>query len=234
MLSIAVYSDVIEDMSPWKSNLQDFLIETSTMAKTSCYNNSEEFRASVGSYDVYILDMDSAEDVIEMSEHISLVDRGSLFIFLSENRENVYKIAKRQLGYFLPKPIDREDFIELLKKVRKNVKESCIIVPTSLGERRIHIANFNYLDIVKRCLCYHLADGNMFDGQTLRASFEKTIKPLDEHPSLLFIAPSLLLNLENIKELNKDNIVFENDTVLYISKKAYEIISIEWHKYNRA
>ena len=221
-------------MTPWRNNLQDFLIETSTMAKTSCYKDAEELKTAAGSYDVYILDMDSTEDVIDLSEQISLIDRGSLFIFSSENRENIHKIAKRQLGYFLLKPVIKEDFIELLKKVKKNVKERCIIVPTSVGERRIHIANFNYLDIVKRCLCYHLADGNMFDGQTLRASFEKTIKPLDEHPALLFIAPSLLINLENIKELNKESVTFENDSILYISKKAYEIISIEWHKYNRA
>ena len=68
MLSIAIYSDVIKDMSPWKSNLQDFLIETSTMAKTSYYNNLEEFKMSAESFDVYILDMDSSEDVVEMSE----------------------------------------------------------------------------------------------------------------------------------------------------------------------
>ena len=57
----------------------------------------------------------------------------------------------------------------------------------------------NYINIVKRCLSYHLKDGTMLDGQSLRVSFEKAIDPLQERPSFLFLAPSLLINLNEIK-----------------------------------
>ena len=93
----------------------------------------------------------------------------------------------------------------------------------------------NYVNIVKRCLCYHLADGTMFDGQVLRTAFEKAIDPLQYHKSgaFLFLAPSLLINVGEIKILNGDHIIFENDDVLYFPKKAYDKVREAWLNYSR-
>ena len=73
----------------------------------------------------------------------------------------------------------------------------------------------------------------MFDGQTLRSSFEKAIYPLQENKSFLFIPPSLLINIGEIKILNSDNAVFENDDVVYFPKKSYDMIHDKWLNYNR-
>ena len=41
-------------------------------------------------------------------------------------------------------------------------------------------------------------------------------------------------NLGNkIKIVNKDNIVFENDDVLYFPKKQYQVVHDAWKNYNR-
>jgi hypothetical protein len=45
----------------------------------------------------------------------------------------------------------------------------------------------------------------MFDGQTLRSSFEKAIDPLQNHKAFAFLAPSLLINLGEIKIINKES-----------------------------
>ena len=75
----------------------------------------------------------------------------------------------------------------------------------------------------------------MFDGQTLRTSFEKAISPLQYHKSkmFLFLAPSLLINVGEIKIINGDNIIFENDDVLYFPKKAYDTVREAWINYNK-
>ena len=92
----------------------------------------------------------------------------------------------------------------------------------------------NYINIIKRSLCYHISEGPAIDGQSLRGSFEKEITPLQEHPLLLFLPPSLLINVSNINELRGDNLTFEDGDVLYFPKKAYETIKNRWHKYNEA
>lgn len=73
----------------------------------------------------------------------------------------------------------------------------------------------------------------MFDGQTLRTSFEKAIYPLQNSQMFLFLPPSLLINLSEIKIVNADNIIFENDDVVYFPKKAYNIVREAWLNYNR-
>ena len=108
-----------------------------------------------------------------------------------------------------------------------------LIVKTPIGDRRIRINEVNCINIVKRCLCYHLKDGTMFDGQSLRGSFEKAITPLDQNEAFIFLPPSLLINLSEIKIMNHDNLTFENGELLYFPKKAYETLHEKWLTYNK-
>jgi hypothetical protein len=72
----------------------------------------------------------------------------------------------------------------------------------------------------------------MFDGQTLRSSFEKAIDPLQNHKAFVFLAPSLLINLGEIKIINKDHIIFENDDTLYFPMKQHDFLRSRWIDYH--
>ena len=141
--------------------------------------------------------------------------------------------TKARCDYFITKPYDQEEIAEILTDIRREIKEDSIIIKIPSGDRRVRINNLNYINIVRRCLCYHLKDGTMFDGQTLRSSFEKAIDPLHKNKSFLFLAPSLLINLGEIKIINKDNIIFENDDVLFFPMKQYDNVRNAWINYNR-
>lgn len=233
MLSIAIYSDQAEDVTELRSIIQDFLIEAKTMAKVAVFKEEDLFITVPDSFDIYIMDMDSAHDVLALGSRMMGIDEGSYFIYTSRNPEVAYKAAKIHAHYFIAKPYDTEEIVSILNKIKKKVKEDSIIIKTPLGERRVRVNNVNYINIVKRCLCYHLKDGNMFDGQTLRSSFEKAIYPLQEHEAFLFLAPSLLINIGEIKIMDTDNLTFENDEVLYFPKKSYDIIRDAWMNYNK-
>lgn len=164
MLSIAIYSDQ-EDVKDLKSLIQDFLIENKVMAKVSVFNSSHEFIVVPDSFDVYIMDMDSQDDVLSLGQEMTDIDITGKFIYISShNIDNIHKAAKAQVDYYVEKPIEKESLFKILSKIRKEVKEDSIIIKSALGERRIRVSNLNYIDIVKRCLCYHLKDGTMFDG----------------------------------------------------------------------
>ena len=49
----------------------------------------------------------------------------------------------------------------------------------------------------------------------------------------LFLAPSLLLNLSEIKEICEDHAIFENDEIVYFPKKSYDLVHESWLHYNR-
>jgi hypothetical protein len=97
---------------------------------------------------------------------------------MSINPNVAHLAAKVRANYFITKPYDKEELVEILMEIRKEIKEDSIIIKIPSGDRRVRINNLNYINIVRRCLCYHLKDGTMFDGQTLRSSFEKAIDPL--------------------------------------------------------
>lgn len=233
MLSIAIYSDIPADSAELRSIIQDFLIESKTMAKVSFFQEEDAFITVPDSYDIYIMDMDAQTNVIELGERMMSIDEGGYFIYTSSNPEEACKAAKIQAHYFVTKPFESAEIHKILTKIKKKVKEDSIIIKTPLGERRVRVNNVNYINIIKRCLCYHLKDGTMFDGQTLRSSFEKSIYPLQEHEAFLFLAPSLLINLSEIKIVDTDHLIFENDEMLYFPKKSYDIVRERWINYNK-
>ena len=203
------------------------------MAKISCFSTPEEVMMIPNRYDVYFMDMDSTNDATVLGKNRRLIDEGSQFVYTSINPNVAHIAAKVRSDYFITKPFDKEEIAEILNEIKKEIKEDSIIIKIPSGERRVRINNLNYINIVRRCLCYHLKDGAMFDGQTLRSSFEKAIDPLHKHKSFIFLAPSLLINLGEIKIINKDNIVFENDDVLYFPMKQYDNLRNAWVNYNR-
>ena len=203
------------------------------MAKVSCFNDPETFITVPGSYDIYIMDMDSKDNVLELGHKMRNIDTGSHFIYISSDTSHAVLAAKARVDYFIMKPLEHDEIVDILKEVKKKIQYDNILIKVNGGERRVRANHLNYINIVKRCLCYHLSDGTMFDGQTLRSSFEKAIDPLQKHRAFLFLAPSLLINIGAIKQVNKDNVVFENDDVLFFPMRQYDTVRTAWINYSR-
>jgi hypothetical protein len=227
MFSIAVYDKNIDEARAIRELIQDYIVEQETIIKVSLFTNLEEVLLAPASYDIYIMD----HSAILIAKQIIDMDAGSRVLILGENFEEASMASELGMDYFLLKPVKKEAFFHILKKIKKQIREDSIVLKTSYGEKRIKLNNLNYIDIVKRCLCYHLRDGSILDGQTLRTSYEKAINPLDKHECLLFLAPSLLINLSQIDELHDDHVVFEDKDVCYFPKKAKDIVKERWHKY---
>ena len=235
MLSIAIYSNNKSIITRLKSIIQDFLIEIKAMSKVSVFSDPEEFITAHKSYDIYIMDMDSKDDTIEHGKKIMEIDGGSYFIYLGKDMNDIRKALKLHINYYLLKPIETEDLLRILKIIKRKIQDDTIVIQIPTGDRKVRANNLNYINIVKRCLCYHLKDGTMFDGQTLRSSFEKAISPLQFHKSksFLFLPPSLLINIGEVKIVNGDHVIFENDDILYFPKKAHDTVREAWTNYNR-
>ena len=134
------------------------------MAKISCFSTPEEVMMIPNRYDVYFMDMDSTNDATALGKNRRLIDEGSQFVYMSINPNVAHIAAKVRSDYFITKPFDKEEIAEILNEIKKEIKEDSIIIKIPSGERRVRINNLNYINIVRRCLCYHLKDGAMFDG----------------------------------------------------------------------
>ena len=53
-----------------------------------------------------------------------------------------------------------------------------------------------------------------------------------KNSELYFMAPSLLVNLENIKELYQDHMIFKNGDIAYYPKTQYEKLRSAWFEFH--
>ena len=235
MLRIAIYSKDAESLANVKSIVQDFLIELKFIAKVSKFIEKENI-VEAPEYDIYIIDMDEdPSEALTIGHDIRNIYQDARFVYLSEDSAMAYSVAKAKFEYFSTKPLEKEDLFEILRKIKRKILNDSVIIKVAGGERRIKIHELNYVNITKRCLCYHLTDGTVFDGQTLRTSFEKTIDPLHKRTDKVFLllGPSLLINVGQIKVLNKDNLIFDNDDILFFPQTQYEKVREAWVNFNR-
>ena len=233
MLSIAVYSENPEVCNQLKEIIQDYLIENKTMARVSMFSETEKIETAPHSYDLYIIDMDSQIDTVELGLKLADIEKGRKFIYIANDINRAFQVTAILADGFLPKPVPADNLKRIIGKIQSLIKSNCVVIQTTIGERRVYINNINYIHIVKRCLCYHLTDNSIFDGQTLRTSFEKATSNLINNENFVFIDPSLLINLGQIKILEHDYIIFENDDKVYFPKKHYDLIREKWINYSK-
>lgn len=112
----------------------------------------------------------------------------------------------------------------------KEIVTKLIIIPAKEGDKKIGLDNLNYVDIEQRSLCYHLKSGDIKARCILRTSFLKATEPYVYNDNLVFLKPSLLINVDNIDFLDKDHLIFTNGDILYFPRTRYEEIYERWSK----
>ena len=145
-------------------------------------------------------------------------------VVICDANEERAKEIETLINEYLKTQDDAPASIKIVTKTRSKI----MLVPTAAGEELIYIRNLNYINIEERSLCYHLTDGILKASHVLRNSFEKSIRQYLHNDNLMFIKPSLLINLANIKSMDKDKLIFRNGEILYYPKKHYEDIRTRW------
>lgn len=234
MFSIAIYTQRECTTQNFKDLIQTYFADKQISGRYQTFNNTDNFLTVPNRFDLYIMDLeDNKEEVIKLTEQMKQIDTFGHFIYIDSNHESICESLIAEVDCFLLKPVTQNKFFPLLDKLRKNIKVDTIVISTPEGDRKIRTSDLNYINIEDRCLCYHLKNGIFYDGRSLRGSFEKAVNPLHLHESLIFIAPSLLINLENIEVLNTDHLYFTGENQkLYFPKRHYNAIEARWHKHN--
>lgn len=154
-----------------------------------------------------------------------------IFVFFGNDISKLILNNNATNNYFIKKPINLDELDKVLTHVYQKVQNNLIILKTQEGNRRAYVSNLNYVDIVKRQIYYHMTNKTIYKSNTMTTSFQKAITPLDKHSKLLFLAPSLLINIVNIEVIDTNNIIFSNGEQLYVSSPQRKIIQERWEEY---
>lgn len=230
MFSIAICDDNEIQLEIEYDLITNYLVETKSMAKIKKYISAKDLLFDTQKFDIYLLDMvlPGEMDGISLGKKIKEQDANAKIIYITADNSKAVDAYEIQAFSYLVKPINMSKLTSTLDRVRECIRKECFIMQTNEGERRIHTNELLYIDISRRCLCYHLKDGNYIDGQCLRGSFENALGAIKENEDFIFLKPSLLINLSEIDLLNQDHLTFKNGQTIYFPKAKYQQIKDAW------
>lgn len=101
----------------------------------------------------------------------------------------------------------------------KYFENDYIVIKNTLAEK-VKVSDINYVDTQDRRLCYHLTDKTERYSKTLQDDFLNEVHPLEENPYMIFIRHGVLVNLANVKSVDKRTslVKFNNGEELRIAK----------------
>lgn len=102
------------------------------------------------------------------------------------------------------------------------------IIKTKSRDSKVLLTNLNYVNIERRYLCYHLTNSEVKTGMSLTTTFHQAITPLEKYENLIYVHPSLLINLSNISEIHTDKIIFADNEVLYVPRVKRQMVYDKW------
>lgn len=177
-------------------------------------------------YDVYFVHVTKKEEMQKLEE-IKLEHPEVEMVILADSNEFLLDAIDLGSEGYLFRPDDKARLPRVVDKIYRNMREKVAAVLTKGGGmRRIRTSQLNYVNIEGRNLCYHMADGEEIYGPALRASFEKSVgEAVMLNSRYVFLKPSVLVNIDQIKSLEDGCIKFCNGDFIFVSKTQWNILN---------
>ena len=228
---IAIYNDISDDKT------EHDLIEKickNLHIKATIYHFSDLNELILLSYvfDCFIFHTNSNTfDCDIIKDKLFAKNKKAISICIGESHQLPHEI---HATYYITEPINEQELYKIFIEIKEKFNTENIIVKLPhKGKQKINIDTINYVNIVKRSICYHLNTGNICETCAIRTSFIKEIHPLEDNKQFLFLQPSLLINLKEIKILHTNYLQFQNNDILYFSQKFYKEILTKWKDYKK-
>lgn len=232
MVSIAICDDEQTFLDELKQKLNVFFKNTSVKISTFSSANELISAAEDSGFDIYILDVIMPGlNGIELGMQLRQNGDNGVIIYLTSSPE--YAVMSYDTGafFYLLKPIDYNKLQSVLSRSVKDIKgrkKQGIAVKMSDGVKFLRFDDIMYTELKDRAVCYTLSDGSCVKGQCLRISFRGACSELLKDNRFVLCGASFCVNLEFVKALEKNFIVFKNDTRLSLPQRAVSNINTQW------
>ena len=85
-----------------------------------------------------------------------------------------------------------------------------------------------YGELVGRCIQYHLSNGSVITGMSLRGSFQNAVEPLLAHRRFVLCSISFFVNLSYVEMIDSSNIRLTGDKTLPVSRSHRAEVTRRW------
>lgn len=192
------------------------------------YDNARSLLEDEHIYDLYFLDIMLGDvNGIEIAGKIIEKRKKAAIFLLSASNEFIldgYKV--RAIRYFL-KPLIWEEFSFELNEVLNylTADESYIIIDSGSNEK-IFLSAILFLEKIDRKVIVHTYENNYVSNRSITDWFS-------ELRDVNFVIPykGIIVNVENIKRIEKKAIVLKNDIELPVSRNYMKSVKEKFKKY---
>lgn len=189
-----------------------------------------------GTFDVYLLDVIMpGENGIELGLEIRELDQGGRIVYLTASPDFAVDSYQAKASDYLLKPLERDRLFRTLDRLVLDLereRRSYATIKTRDGFRRISLRSIVYGELAGRCVHYHLADGSVVAGMSLRGSFREAVSPLLAHRRFALCAASFLVNLSFVERVDSLSLRLEGGRVLPISRAFRGQLTGRWLDYH--
>lgn len=220
----SVYARHLEKILTNYSNslLQIQLYTSSNILLQNLYNN----------FDICFLDIEMPGlNGIEIAKRIKSYNPQTYVVFTTAYSKYAVESYKVKGYAYVLKPFEKEQIEPILDELIELIGKEKSLIKTKDGMKKLTNQEIEYINIEGRNICYHLRDGSMILGPALRGMFRDAVSQFFNKPDFFFLQPSLIVNLENIEEMNREHIIFDNGEIYYLPKHGYDKIMQVWSYY---
>jgi len=215
-----------------KHSLKDFTVYIYSHADDLIDAIQDDEHFDICILDIMMPDMSGIDLGIKLREE----NYEGVIIYLTASKDYALDSYKAKAFNYILKPIVPADLYQTLDDALKNFSHKSdryIVVKTKEGNTRIALSNLLYVELNKRILVYHLADGSTIESLYLRVPFADAIHDIVSGNSFIQCRGSLVLNVSQISAVTNDNVIFTNNHKVTFSKKICNEILIAWTNYNQ-
>ena len=187
------------------------------------------------SFDICILDI-VMPAVSGIDLGVKLRDSGynGLIIYLTASKDYALDSYKVKAFNYILKPVVPENLYSTLDDAIKGISskiDRSIIVKTKDGNVRISASSILYVELCKRILVYHLANGSTIESIYIRVPFTEATKELLEDKNFVQCGAGNVINMSQVIMVCNDEIIFKDNLSAFFSKKVCNELRIVWTDY---
>ena len=151
-------------------------------------------------------------------------------VFLTVSREYALDAFRVEADQCLVKPVLEEDLFKVLDRWRLEMKadKKHLIFKTDGGARRVLLRDIVYCEAQKRKQCIYLIKGDMLQ---LGITMAKLYDMLSIHQGFVRVGVSYIINLEHVDTLNAQEILMDNQRMIYLPRGAYQTLKKQYFDY---
>lgn len=240
IIKIALCDDERTQLAQTEAFLQEYRglhpdLELTVAAFSSGADLLEHLRFK-GTFDIYLLDVIMpGQNGIALGLSIREFDQGGCIIYLTSSPYFAVDSYRTRASDYLLKPLDKDRLFQALDDITERLtreRQAFISIKTRDGLRRLPLHCLVYGELVRRCVQYHLSDGSVIQGTSLRSSFQEAVAPLLAHRRFVLCATSYIVNLSFVEGIDRSGLRLTGGRTLSVSRPLRAEVTSRWLDYH--